>query len=179
MPSIAEKVSATSIYLKPGELFFGDSSHRISTVLGSCIAITLWHPHRLLGGMCHFVLAGKKPTDSGSKSNTALNGRYSVDALEFLEQQAELHGTVLQEYQAKIFGGSNMDASQARMGDDSVGSRNASAAVAHLEQRQIPLLASHVGETGARRIIFDIHQGDVWVSHLPLQRTSNNHRIKE
>src|SRR5439155_18563598 len=41
------------IFLQPGEWYFGDADTRIRTLLGSCVAITMWHPRRCLGGMCH------------------------------------------------------------------------------------------------------------------------------
>ena len=43
------------IYLQPGELWFGDANTRIRTILGSCVAITLWHPHRRIDGMCRYM----------------------------------------------------------------------------------------------------------------------------
>ena len=47
--------SSPVISLLPGELYFGQR-HLLKTLLGSCVAITLWHPQRQLGGMCHFLL---------------------------------------------------------------------------------------------------------------------------
>ena len=45
--------SVIEIFLQPGELWFGDEQTRIRTILGSCVAVTLWHPGRRIGGMCH------------------------------------------------------------------------------------------------------------------------------
>jgi Chemotaxis protein; stimulates methylation of MCP proteins len=47
------------IFLQPGDWYFGDRDTRIRTLLGSCIAITIWHPRLLVGGMCHFLLPGR------------------------------------------------------------------------------------------------------------------------
>ena len=44
------------MHLQPGELIFGRGRGTIQTLLGSCVAVTLWHPQRRLSGMCHFVL---------------------------------------------------------------------------------------------------------------------------
>jgi len=39
-----------------------------------------------------------------------------------------------------------------------------------LSEREIPLIVADVGETGFRRIIFDVEKGDVWVKHRPLRK---------
>ena len=41
---------AREVILQPGELFFGKEDVVLKTVLGSCIAITLWHPEQKMGG---------------------------------------------------------------------------------------------------------------------------------
>ena len=52
------------VFLQPGGFYFGGGRTRISTLLGSCISITLWHPARRIGGMCHFMLPTRgQPAD--------------------------------------------------------------------------------------------------------------------
>ena len=80
----------TDIFLQPGEYFVGDASLRLRTMLGSCVAITLWHPQRKIGAMSHFLLAehgGRRRT-----SNT-LDGRYGDEALEsgHADHAAQVH----------------------------------------------------------------------------------------
>jgi len=53
---MADPDGILEIFLGPGDLFFGDRDTRIRTLLGSCVAVTLWHPRAKLGGMCHFVV---------------------------------------------------------------------------------------------------------------------------
>ena len=62
------------IYLFPGDIYWGDSQTRIITILGSCVSITLWHPQRREGGMCHFLL----PSRNGLRTET-LSGRYGEE----------------------------------------------------------------------------------------------------
>ncbi len=163
--------SVISRFLKPGDFFFGDELCQIHTVLGSCIAITLWHPILKIGGMCHFVLPGLRSVDTVIRSGTELNGRYSDAAMKLFELEAQKHGTQLKEYHAKIFGGSNMLTDSTLSEDELVGTRNTVAAMKHLAERNIGLLVAHVGETGHRRIVLDVGNGDVWVKHVLLQKT--------
>jgi chemotaxis protein CheD len=153
-------------FINVGEFYFSDNACFIHTILGSCIAITLWHPILKIGGMCHFVL----PMRPNSIPSASHNGRYSDGAMALFEEQAKLRNTLLKDYQGKIFGGSNMLSLSSLNEDESVGMKNAEAAMEQLAQRGIPILVAHVGETGQRRIAFNVSNGDVWVKHTPLQK---------
>lgn len=149
------------VVLHPGDFCFGEPGTHLHTVLGSCIAVTLWHPNLNIGGMCHFVLP-ERP--SGSPTN-GLDGRYAQDAMILFEQAAKLHCTDLREYQAKIFGGANVTGNTQVKEEDLVGARNAEKAMMLLIGRGIDIKTCHVGETGNRRIIMEVETGSVWVKH--------------
>jgi len=157
-----------SRFLNPGEFHFGHSNCQIHTLLGSCIAITLWHPKFLIGGMCHYMLPGSPIQNNVMVIKSNINARYSDLAMSLFEQNAIKYGTNLNEYQAKIFGGSNMFVNTAQREDKLIGLKNTEAAIKHLHKKHIPLVASHVGTTGHRRIVFDVKSGEVWVKHAPL-----------
>ncbi|HED33323.1 MAG TPA: chemotaxis protein [Gammaproteobacteria bacterium] len=158
-----------SRFINPGEFFFHEENCQIHTLLGSCIAITLWHPVLKVGGMCHFVLPGSS-NPVFNLDDSEHNGRYSDGAMALFEIEAQRYGTQLNEYHAKIFGGSNMLADMSSRKDGLIGEKNTEAAVMHLSEKGIPLLVAHVGETGYRRIAFDVCSGDVWVKHEILQK---------
>jgi len=165
----AGKTTTTeSRFIHPSEFHFCQSPGQIQTILGSCIAITLWHPRRKIGGMCHFILPGRSGRNKNTSASRKLDGRYAEDAIMLFDKEASRHQTRLSEYQAKIFGGSNMLVSPKRADKEMVGLRNIEAALKHLYEKNIPLLFAHVGETGSRRIKFDVNNGDVWVKHKPL-----------
>jgi chemotaxis protein CheD len=164
------KNGVVSRFINPGGFFFSGSNAQIHTILGSCIAITLWHPTLHIGGMCHFVLPGRRTPKGVIRADSKLNGRYSDAAMALFEIEANKRGTKLKEYQAKIFGGSNMLANSTLKEDELIGTRNTEAALKHLSERGIDLLVAHVGETGHRRIVFDVETGDVWVRHEPLKK---------
>lgn len=81
------------------------------------------------------------------------------------QQEALKHGTKLTEYEAKIFGGGNMMKSKGQNIEDSIGTKNATAAMTLLMKENINILVAHVGEFGHRRIVFDTSSGSVWVRH--------------
>ncbi|PCK07126.1 MAG: chemotaxis protein CheD [Alteromonadaceae bacterium] len=166
--------SGDEYHLNPGEFYFSTAQDRIHTLLGSCVAITLWHPRLRVGGMCHFLLPRCPSMAHGARDIAISGGRYSDSAMALFEREAQKLGTPLSDYQAKIFGGSNMLAINTLTHDDSIGTKNTEAALKHLAEHNIPLLVAHVGETGHRRIVFDVANGDVWVKHEPLQSTIEN-----
>jgi len=157
--------SIISRFINPGEFFFCESNCQIHTILGSCIAITLWHPTLKIGGMCHFVLPGSSAANKIALPDPKLNGRYSDEAMALFEREIIRRGTNFKEYQAKIFGGSNMLVNSTLLENELIGTKNSVAAKNHLSERDVPILVAHIGETGYRRITFDVATGDVWVKH--------------
>jgi chemotaxis protein CheD len=146
------------VFLHPGEFYFGGSSDRIGTLLGSCVAICLWHPILRIGGMCHFVL----PANQASAS-TKLNGRYATDALQLFKREVSLRKTTMKEYQGLIFGGGNVVAALANSEQDTIGTRNAGIAMDLLQKEKVAIMVVDVGETWSRRISFNVSTGEVMV----------------
>ena len=150
------------VFLHPGDFVFGEPGTHVHTVLGSCIAICLWHPVLRIGGMCHFVLPSRPPCERGLGG---LNGRYGDEAMRLFDTALELHQTDYREYQAKIFGGADMLGERPQRAEESVGERNVARAMTELLGRNVEILVAHVGERGHRRIAMDISTGDVWVRY--------------
>lgn len=154
--------SNNKVFLHPGEFCFTSKQSHIHTLLGSCISITLWHPKLHIGGMCHFTL----PRYPGARSeDRKRDGRYADDVMFMFQREALKHRTKLTEYEAKIFGGGNMMKSKGENTEDSIGTKNATAAMTLLMKENVNILVAHVGEFGHRRIVFDTSSGNVWVRH--------------
>jgi chemotaxis protein CheD len=146
------------VVLRPGEFHFGDQNTRISTLLGSCVSITLWHPRRRIGGMCHYML-----TERQRPPTTPPDGRYAAEAFELLLQHVSQAGTHPQEYQAKLFGGACMFSDSAN-GQMDIGVRNIDYGLAFLADNGIALVSRHIGGNGRRKLHFDLWSGDVWLA---------------
>lgn len=156
------------IYLQPGEWWFGDQDTRIRTVLGSCVSLVVWHPQRLIGGMCHYMLPNRaRPEPTGR-----LDGRYADEAVQLLLQEIGKIGTRPQEYQAKLFGGGSMFGDRYCEGKScwhgNVPDRNVEAGRALVARHGFKLTAEHLGGRGHRQVVFDIWNGHAWLKHTPL-----------
>jgi len=148
-----------TVLLEPGDFYFGAGRTRISTLLGSCISITLWHPRKRIGGMCHYMLTERNPQNS-RPANVALDGRYASEAFALFLQHVEAAGTRPGEYQAKLFGGANMF-SGGSTGKMDIGPRNIDYGRQLLAAKNITLIAEHVGGSGRRKLHFELWSGDV------------------
>jgi chemotaxis protein CheD len=113
--------------------------------------------------MCHFTL----PRYPGARlEERKRDGRYADDVMYMFQQEALKHRTKITEYEAKIFGGGNMMKSKGQNTEDSIGTKNATAAMTLLMKENVDILVAHVGEFGHRRIVFDTGTGSVWVRHI-------------
>ncbi|MCG6574411.1 chemoreceptor glutamine deamidase CheD [Pseudomonas sp. AF32] len=156
--------AAAEVYLAPGDFRFATCPTRLRTILGSCVAITLWHPERKIGAMCHFMLPSRL------RCSTALNGMYADEAIELFVREARAHRTDPEDYQLKLFGGGEMFPELQRevpFGD--VARLNINAALEMAALYRLDLIAQDLGSTGYRSIIFDLCNGDVWVRHQPIR----------
>ncbi|AAO54443.1 MULTISPECIES: chemoreceptor glutamine deamidase CheD [Pseudomonas syringae group] len=164
-------VGAIEIVLAPGEVVFETRPARLRTLLGSCVAITFWHPQQHIGGMCHFMLPHRP------HKHKALDGRYGDEALEMLIRHALANHTKPRDYQVKLFGGGQMFPEQQNDSQQlNVADLNVHAALAMAERHRLQLKAQDMGRTGHRTIIFDLWDGNVWVKHQPIEVTEKDAR---
>jgi len=146
------------VYLKPGDFCFGQGNLRITTVLGSCVSIILWHPLLVHGGMCHYML----PTRDAPY--TVPDGKYGDEAMELFMRELRKRRTVPGQYQVRLYGGGNMFDAPATGVD--IGKLNVQMAHNLLSQHGFTLVDDHVGMSGRRRIAFDVWSGEVRLIHI-------------
>lgn len=144
-----------SRFLNPGEWAIGGVDDTFGTLLGSCVALVLWHPMMRIGTLCHYVL----PARDERLPPTALDGRYGSDAFELMERALLTRGVALAQCQAKLFGGARVYDVDAHRID--VGARNIARAREWLAARNLAITAQNVGGVGWRRLCFDAGTGEV------------------
>ncbi len=149
----------TDIFLHPGDLRFAGAGARIRTLLGSCLAIVMWHPVLRIGGMSHCLLPSRSAGDRGFP----LDGRYVDEALPLLLAAAARHDTDPADYHIKLFGGSTMIAALHDAKHASIGDLNIRQALLRLSLLDLPVAARDLGGIGYRSVVFEVGSGDVWV----------------
>ncbi|MCP4695772.1 MAG: chemotaxis protein CheD [Gammaproteobacteria bacterium] len=149
------------VFLRPGEFYFGEADTRIRTILGSCVAITMWHPRRRVGGMCHYML----PRPGRKARSNKPDGRYAEDAIQLFLDELAKRSTKCREYQIKVFGGGNMFPTLAKQQINNIGERNMKIGQELLRVHGFRIHTTHMGGPGYRRIVFNVNTGEVQVYH--------------
>jgi chemotaxis protein CheD len=145
------------LFLRPGQWWFGragDGVRRITTLLGSCVAVTLWHPCRRFGGMCHFLV----PSRPGRLPQ--LDGRYGDDAVQLLAGAVLRARTAPEEYEVGLYGGANMFADNPRVTID-IGANNAAVARELLAHHRFSARRCELLGTDHRHLTLDLGSGAI------------------
>lgn len=149
------------VYLRPGDFCYGEGNLRISTLLGSCVAIVLWHPLLAHGGMCHYMLPSRKQL----RGNLAADGKYGDEAMELFMRELKQYRAVPAQYQVHLYGGGNMFAERIASNMD-IGSQNIEMAHNLLKKHGFTLNHEHLGSYGHRRVVFEVGSGEVSLTHV-------------
>jgi chemotaxis protein CheD len=144
------------VFLLPGQWYFGANGAIVRTLLGSCVALTLWHPHRHMGGMCHYLLPTRTRPPSAS-----LDGRFAEEAVELLVSSMARTGTKPGEYLVDLYGGADTMPDQAHVHKFNIGERNIEKALELVERYGFQLQTVDVGGNEPRNVTLDMKSGQV------------------
>ncbi len=159
MNSRCESKQDINIYLEVGEAFFGHAPKTIKTLLGSCIAVTVWHKKLKVGGVCHYLLSQSDEVMPPNKQqcSSSENYRYGLQALNYLYMSMEKYSAAA-EFEIRLFGGSNMYASRST---PSIGECNVNFAKAWVKENNLSIKQEDVLGNICRTIVFNLSNGKV------------------
>lgn len=148
-----------NLYLKPGEVVVSLNPLLVSTVLGSCVAVTMYSASRQFGAICHAML----PANAGRERDL----RYVDTAVHYLYDKMVECGAGT-DLVVKLFGGAQMldvggGYSQAK---GSVGEQNVARAEAVLAALGLKVSARDTGGLSGRKLFFCTRDGDVFMRRL-------------
>ena len=125
----------------------------LSSVLGSCVGLALYHPRLKTGALAHIVL----PTASG---RGALPGKFADTALPHMLAELSKIGVPREGLIAKIAGGACMFGVS---GPLQIGDNNVEAVKSLLAKENIRIVAQDVGGQKGRRVTLDCSTGELLV----------------
>lgn len=157
------------ITIYPGEFFSTAGDELISTVLGSCISVTLFDERNAFGGINHFMYAS---ISHAIEDSPDMRGRYGEFAVELLLEDMLKKGADRTALSAKIFGGSNVFNLPPDAGIQ-VGDMNIRFAFDYLKKQNIPIVASDTGGVYPRKIYFDPKTSKVWLKRIKTHNTAD------
>ena len=153
----APSVKATDdVAVGMGQAAFAREPTRLTTILGSCIAVTMYSPRRRLGMLSHVVL----PQSKGSTSNPA---KFADTAVPHMLSTLRSQGVEPRELTAKLVGGACMFGNGVCA---QIGASNAQAVVQALEAAGIRIAGRDVNGTSGRRICFDLATGCITITSV-------------
>jgi chemotaxis protein CheD len=146
------------IMLMPGELFFGKDVPCLRTLLGSCVAVTLWNRKLGIGGMCHFLLPSRT-----RPHNAPRDGKYGDEAIGMLVDAIKRTGSHPRDYEAHLYGGADTmpDLERAMR---YVGERNIEMGWKLIDEYGFQLMGVDVGENIPRVVRMNLINGPVEMS---------------
>lgn len=155
----------SKVFLQTGDCFLGVRPTLVSTVLGSCVAVTMCEPNRGIGAICHAFLP-----DSVSFRHSVRDPqvcRFVDTALENMFSSLMKLKVNPDNIVVKMFGGaSGLMGGTERTNLYDIGGRNIHAVRSWLMNHGLPVSKSHVGGNQGRKLHFLSHTGDVWVKQL-------------
>jgi chemotaxis protein CheD len=157
---------ASSVYLRPGEWFTGQERALIKTILGSCVAVTMFHRSTGFAAICHALM----PSCEQKKSCTGYCQGFSRYADCIVRRMSEMflhRGVKTENIEVKLFGGADTLSSKSLASESlKVGARNIEQARKSLDEVGMRLSTSDVGGSTGRKIFFDTATGEVLLKRL-------------
>ncbi len=145
-------------FLKPGDLVAVEESVVVTTVLGSCISITMFHANSGAAAICHAM----QPRGGGSE-----NFKYVDSSVQYMVQFFSRRKIPREEIQVKLFGGADMfKSAEQKICCATVGSQNITAALQCLKANGLVPITRDVGGRMGRKLIFKTDSGDVFLKRL-------------
>lgn len=147
-----------NIYLKPGEVLVTRTPVLVSTVLGSCVAVTMYSASRGFGAICHAML----PENTGPDNDL----RYVDTALRHIYGKIVEYG-IGSDLVVKLFGGAQvLNVGGRSLGRLSVGDQNVAKAEAVLASLGLAVTARDTGGLRGRKLFFCTRNGDVFMRRM-------------
>ena len=154
-------------YLKPGEAIIASGDSTITTVLGSCVSVTLFAPTHRLGAMTHGVLP-IFPKECRRLAELETAFRYVDSSIEQMIRRLTAKGIDSHTLTVKVFGGADVLGKPSKSAL-SVGRKNIEAALDTLSRLKVSIDKSDVGGDRGRKIIFCTRTGEVRLKRLDSQ----------
>ncbi|MBN1381534.1 MAG: chemotaxis protein CheD [Deltaproteobacteria bacterium] len=146
------EVQLIDYLLLPGHIYLTQEATRLSTVLGSCVAVTLWDSKKEYGGMAHFLY----PFIGDRKKATA---EYGNVAVKYLVETFLDNGSKEKALRAQIFGG----AFSSSVDGVKVARENVNTARKILRTYRIKIISEDIAGNMGRKIVYNTHSNEAIV----------------
>ena len=165
------KITLAHLYLKPGEMFILEMPTLVTTILGSCVAVTLYNRRLQVAAISHALLPHCRRRVYQNNVHDLLHGecakcsdafKYVDCAVSMMIEAFSRFGITAAETQVQLYGGARMIAAQNQPGSmEPVGLQNSNVAQKVIADHRLTLYACDIGEAAGRKISFNTKTGDI------------------
>ncbi len=151
------------VNLRPGEVYVAREPTLITTILGSCVAVSLYCPTMRMGAMCHGVMPGRRGvTQEESFRFVDSSISYIIDT--FLGHAGVDRSKIV----VKLFGGADVIGKTARHEDaaPTIGAQNIVSAKNTILRYGLPISVEKVGGIKGYKLFFYSHTGEILLKYL-------------
>lgn len=152
--------------IHPGDWYFGSDFAKLHTILGSCVAVTAWHPGLQIGGMCHYLLSKPSSAHLKTSRDNKNDFRYASIVLKEMKKSMIYYGK-MEDYQIGLFGGGDMFPLS---GMPSIGAENVAYAQRWLHQEKLQPIKTDVGGSISRSLVLIISTGEIQMKHYVMNQ---------
>ncbi len=173
--NITEKIQAAektqdetrlSVYLRTGEMYFSTIPTTVTTVLGSCVSITMFDKVLRVGAICHAFLP-ECEKQSNCHNNCQEKFRFVDCSVHHMIEQFMKNKRKTADIEIKLFGGSSiMSAKSGHACGMSTGNQNIQAAIKAIKLKGLRLDTYDIGGKLGRKIIFNSDTGEVFLKRV-------------
>ena len=154
------------VYLHPGEIFYGNKPTLVTTVLGSCLSITMYSKKTKYSGISHCQLPFYNKFNINNVKCTEPYKYVDCTISKMLETFAKLNINK-EDLEIKLFGGGDVIATrQERENPKTIGRQNIMAAIQTMNKYQLSITASDTGGKQGRKIFFVTNTGEIYLKRL-------------
>ena len=154
------------VHLQPGELLVTQEAQWVITLLGSCVAVTMYNARFRLAAICHAMLPMPHGKDAQA-GNSSGAFRYLSGVIPAMVGHFCRLGLQPDEVEVKIFGGGSViDMGGDPHSDCSIGEANIAKARMLLQSARFRIKAQSVGGNHGCKILFNTGSGEVLHKHL-------------
>lgn len=161
-----EEMEVPSYTLNPGEAYVGTGPAVVTTILGSCVSVTMRHPKSGISAMCHGVLPSCTKEKCRAESCPE-RFKFVKCSIKKMLDKFDACGISRSGIEVKIFGGSDMfGVKSGNTRRKTVGNQNISVAQGLLESEGLKISSYDTGGTQGRKIVFFTETGDVFLKRI-------------
>jgi chemotaxis protein CheD len=161
----AEGAGIRTYILQPGEIYLCKGAAVVTTILGSCVSVTMRHAKSGISAICHGLLPScskKEPC----KDFCPGKFKFVECSIKKMLEKLDACGINRAGIEIKMFGGSDMFDVQSERISKTVGRENVRIAQETIESEGMKIAAFDTGGTQGRKIVFFTKTGDVFLKRL-------------